>query len=60
MSRDEAADKIRSLGGEFQPAVSSETDYLVVGANVGASKIVKAEKYGTKIINENEFLAKIK
>lgn len=60
MSRDEAADKIRSLGGEFQPAVSSETDYLVVGANVGGSKLANAEKFGTKMINEEQFLLKIK
>jgi DNA ligase (NAD+) len=56
MSREEAAERIRALGGTFQSAVGKETDYLVVGANVGASKLTKAEKLGTKQINEAEFL----
>lgn len=56
MGRDEAAEKIRSLGGTFQTSVGKDTDYLVAGANVGASKLKKAESYGTKVINEHEFL----
>lgn len=54
MSRDEAAEKIRNLGGTFQTAVSKDTTYLVAGGKVGASKLKKAEQYGTKIINEQE------
>lgn len=60
MSRDLAAEKIRSLGGEFQNAISSDTDFLVVGKNVGASKLAKADKYNIKTISEEEFLLKIK
>jgi len=56
MSRDEAADRIRSLGGTFQSSVAKDTTYLVAGGNVGASKLKKAEAYGTKVINEQEFL----
>lgn len=56
MSRDEAADKIRALGGTFQSSVGKDTDYLVVGANVGASKLAKAAKLGTKQITENNLL----
>lgn len=56
MSRDEAAEKIRSLGGIFQTAVALDTKYLVVGENTGNSKIVKAKKYGTKIINEQDLI----
>lgn len=56
MGRDMAAEKIRSLGGNFQTAVARDTTYLVAGGKVGASKLKKAEKYGTKIINETEFL----
>ncbi len=56
MSRDQAADKIRALGGTFQSAVAKDTDYLVAGGKVGVSKLKKAEQYGTKIINEKEFL----
>jgi DNA ligase (NAD+) len=54
MSRDEAADKIRALGGTFQTAVAKDTTYLVVGGKVGESKLKKAREYGTKIINESE------
>ena len=56
MGRDEAAEKVRSLGGTFQSSVAKDTTYLVVGGKVGGSKLKKAEAYGTKIINETEFL----
>lgn len=56
MSRDIAAEKIRALGGTFQTSVGKDTDYLVVGKNVGATKLAKAAKYGTKQIDEQELL----
>lgn len=56
MGRDQAAEKIRALGGTFQASVGAGTSYLVAGGKVGASKLAKAEKYGTKVINEEEFL----
>ena len=56
MGRDQAADKIRSLGGTFQTSVAKDTTYLVVGQNVGASKLKKAERLGTKQITEAELL----
>ena len=57
MGRDAAAEKIRNLGGIFQTTVAKDTTYLVAGGKVGASKLKKAEQYGTKIIDEQEFLA---
>jgi DNA ligase (NAD+) len=60
MSREEAAERIRALGGTFQSSVGNETDYLVVGANVGAGKLTKAEKLGTKQIDEVQFLKMLK
>ena len=57
MGRDAAADKIRELGGTFQTAVAKDTTYLVAGGKIGTSKLKKAEQHGTKIINEQEFLA---
>jgi DNA ligase (NAD+) len=54
MSRDEAAEQIRKLGGTFQTSVGKDTSYLVVGQNVGASKLKKAEKLSTKQITESE------
>jgi len=56
MSRDDAADKIRALGGGFQTSVAKDTTYLVAGGKVGASKLKKAQDYGTKIINEQELI----
>jgi DNA ligase (NAD+) len=56
MSRDAAADRIRALGGTFQTSVAKDTTYLVAGGKVGASKLKKAEAYGTKIINEADLL----
>ncbi len=55
MGREAAADRIRSLGGTFQSAVAKDTTYLVTGGKVGASKLKKAQSYGTKIITEEEF-----
>jgi DNA ligase (NAD+) len=52
MGREAAAEQIRALGGTFQSSVGKDTDYLVVGNNVGASKLVKAEKLGTTQIDE--------
>lgn len=59
MGRDEAAEKIRGLGGTFQSSVGKDTDYLVVGANVGASKLAKAEKLGVTQIDEAKLLEMI-
>lgn len=56
MGRDVAAEKIRALGGTFQTSVAKDTDYLVAGGKVGASKLKKAESYGTKIIDEQDLL----
>ncbi len=52
MGRDQAAERIRALGGTFQTSVGKDTTYLVVGKNVGASKLKKAEKFGTSQIDE--------
>jgi DNA ligase (NAD+) len=57
MSRDTAAERIRSMGGVFQASVSRDTTYLVAGGKVGASKLAKAKSYGTEIISEEQFLA---
>lgn len=56
MGRDDAAKLVRDNGGKFQSSISKDTDYLVAGANVGASKLKKAESYGTKILTEQEFV----
>lgn len=56
MGRDEAAEKIRALGGTFQASVAKGTTYLVMGAKAGQSKADKAEKLGTEVIDEKRLL----
>lgn len=57
MGRDQAAERIRALGGTFQTSVGKDTTYLVAGGKVGASKLKKAQTYGTNIIDETTFVA---
>jgi DNA ligase (NAD+) len=59
MGRDLAAERVRKLGGTFQSSVGKDTDYLVVGANVGESKLKKARALGTTQLTEKEFLKMI-
>ncbi len=56
LSRDDAADQIRALGGTFQSSVGKDTSYLVVGKNVGASKLAKAKRLGTTQIDEDKLI----
>ena len=53
-SRSEIASEIEMAGGKVQDSVTGTTDYLVAGEKTGATKISKAEKIGTKVINESE------
>ena len=59
MDREQAREKILQLGGVFQSSVGKDTDYLVVGKNVGESKLEKAEALGIKQISEKEFIEQI-
>ncbi|MCD6412233.1 NAD-dependent DNA ligase LigA [bacterium] len=58
MTRDEASEKVRLLGGHVSSSVSRNTDYVVVGENPG-SKYERAKKLGIKILTEEEFLKMI-
>lgn len=60
MSRDEAAEKIRALGGTFQTSVGKDTTYLVAGGKIGESKLAKAKKYGTEVIDEDKLASLLK
>ncbi|MBI2451206.1 MAG: NAD-dependent DNA ligase LigA [Parcubacteria group bacterium] len=55
MSRDEAKEKIRDLGGEISDSVSQKTSYVIAGEEPGA-KYERAKKLKVRILNENEFL----
>ncbi|MEX0734287.1 MAG: NAD-dependent DNA ligase LigA [Steroidobacteraceae bacterium] len=55
MSRDEAGDLVRELGGKVAGSVSKKTDFVVAGEDAG-SKLKKAVELGIKILDEEKFL----
>lgn len=58
-TREEASEKIESLGGKVSSSVSKKTDYVVAGDEAG-SKLAKAEKLGVMVIDESAFLDLLK
>ncbi len=59
LSREQAKEKIRQLGGDISSSVSKSTDWVVVGEEPG-SKFDKARKLGIKILSERQFLKMVK
>ena len=55
LTREEATERIEAAGGKVTGSVSKKTDYLVAGADPG-SKMAKAEKTGTEILDEDGLL----
>lgn len=55
MTRDEASEKIKQMGGKTSSSVSKNTSYVVAGENAG-SKLDKAQKLGVIILTEDDFL----
>jgi DNA ligase (NAD+) len=51
-SRDEVAEQLEALGATVQNSVTKMTTYLVIGEDPGGSKLTKAEKLGTKQLDE--------
>lgn len=56
MTRDEAGEKIRLLGGKIASSVSKNTSFVVAGESAG-SKLTKAQNLGVIILSENDFLS---
>ncbi|MBR5554822.1 NAD-dependent DNA ligase LigA [bacterium] len=59
MTRDEAHELIKSMGGKPTSSVSKNTSYLIAGENAG-SKLDKAQNLGVIILTEDEFLEMVK
>ncbi len=60
VSRNELKKLIEDNGGKVSSSISSKTSYIVAGANMGPSKLEKANKLEVPILSEDEFLDKIK
>lgn len=54
MTRAEAYEKIRELGGKTSDSVSRNVTHLIVGKNPG-SNLAKAKKFDIAILNETQF-----
>lgn len=58
-NRAELQSKIESLGGKVTGSISKNTNYLINNDKTSTStKNLAAQKFGTKIISENEFIEK--
>jgi DNA ligase (NAD+) len=58
ISRDEAQDLIRRLGGHASGSVSKKTDFVVAGEAAG-SKLEKARALGVRVLDEDSFFRMI-
>ncbi|UGS20209.1 NAD-dependent DNA ligase LigA [Flavobacterium cyclinae] len=54
-SRDELKKAIEDNGGKVGSSISSKTDYVIAGDNMGPSKLEKANQLKIPIISENDF-----
>ncbi|MEF8985346.1 MAG: helix-hairpin-helix domain-containing protein, partial [Bacteroidales bacterium] len=59
-SREELKEMIQKHGGKNTSSVSSKTDYLLAGKDIGPKKLEKAKKNGVPIISEEDFLKMIR
>jgi DNA ligase (NAD+) len=60
LSRDELKKLIEDNGGKVSSSISSKTNYVIAGDNMGPSKREKAEKLSVPIISELDFLNNIR
>ncbi|MFK7001617.1 NAD-dependent DNA ligase LigA [Flavobacterium oreochromis] len=54
-SRDELKQLIENNGGKVGSSISSKTNYVVAGSNMGPAKLEKATQLGITILSEEEF-----
>ena len=55
-SRDEYKAMIESNGGKNVSSISNKTSFILAGANMGPSKMQKAQQLGIEMIDEDTFL----
>ncbi|SDX20957.1 NAD-dependent DNA ligase LigA [Flavobacterium degerlachei] len=55
-SRDDLKKSIEDNGGKVGSSISSKTDYVVAGDNMGPAKLEKANKLNIPILSETEFM----
>ncbi|MBQ9094314.1 MAG: NAD-dependent DNA ligase LigA [Prevotella sp.] len=58
-SRDEYKQIIEQHGGKNVGSISGKTSFILAGANMGPSKLQKAEKLGIPVVSEDDFLEMI-
>lgn len=58
-SRDELKRLIELNGGKLSSSISSKTNYLLGGSNIGPSKLLKIKKLEIPIISENDLIEMI-
>lgn len=58
-SRDEYKQLIEQHGGKNVGSISGKTSFILAGANMGPSKLQKAEKLGIPVVSEDDFLEMI-
>jgi len=58
-SRDGIKQTIEDNGGKVGSSISSKTDFVVAGADMGPSKLEKATNLGIRILTEQEFIEMI-
>ena len=56
-SRNEIQEKIKLNGGKLVKSLSSKTDFLIAGENMGPKKKLIAEKLNIKVISEDDFIS---
>jgi DNA ligase (NAD+) len=55
-SRDELKATIESHGGKVGSSISSKTDFVIAGDNMGPAKLDKAKQLNIRILSEEEFI----
>ncbi|MFL2999914.1 MAG: NAD-dependent DNA ligase LigA [Cytophagales bacterium] len=56
-SRNEIQEKIKLNGGKLVKSLSSKTDFIIAGENMGPKKKLIAEKLNIKVISEDDFIS---